>query len=88
MARRECTPEEARQWSGQYQDGYMAARGDILWHAGPRIELIEIPPEDPYVTGSEYVAMHVGMAWAIGYTAAWQSELSRCCPLVPWEPAG
>ena len=77
MIQRECTPEEGQLWQERYGDGYAAARGDILWNAGPRIDLIEIPAELPGECGAQYAARHVGQAWEIGYTAAWRFELKR-----------
>ena len=77
MARIECTPAQAAEWQSQYGDGYRTARGDITWNAGPRVALVDIPAEDPYETGAEYVARHVRQAWAIGYAAAWRYERSR-----------
>jgi urease accessory protein UreE len=70
----ECTPEQAAQWSAQFSEGARVARGDVLWNAGPRIPLIEIPPEDPYETGSRYVTRWVHLAWQIGYTHAYRYE--------------
>lgn len=72
MAQRECTPEEAQRWQQQRMDGYRAARGDITWHAGPRITLADEPPEIPGECGAQYVARHVGHAWELGYSAAWR----------------
>lgn len=74
---RECTPDEGALWSAQYSEGYRVGRGDIAWNAGPRVELVAIPAELPYETGAQYVARHVGQAWAIGYARAWAWEYGR-----------
>jgi hypothetical protein len=75
--RTECTAEQGQQWQEQYGEGYRVGRGDARWNASPRIPLIEIPPEDPYETGSVYVARHAGIAWQIAYTRAYRYELAR-----------
>jgi hypothetical protein len=72
-----CTPEQATQWQDNYQEGYRTGRGDVRWNAEPRIPLIDIPAEDPYETGSRYVARNVGIAWEIGYTRAYTYETAR-----------
>ena len=72
MTHRECTPEEAKRWTHDYSDGYAAGRGDGRWNRAPRIPLIDVPPDIPGETGSAYVARHVGIAWQIGYSAAYR----------------
>lgn len=71
---RECTPEEGQHWQAQHSDGYRAGRGDARFARGPRIDLIEVPPEIPGECGSRYVARHVGQAWEIGYTRGYLYE--------------
>ena len=73
----ECTQEQGQQWQASYGEGYRVGRGDVRWNATPRIPLIEIPPEDPYETGSRYVTRYGHLAWAIGYTRAYRYETRR-----------
>lgn len=72
MRQRECTPEEARQWTREHGDGYAAGRGDGRWNRPPRIELIEIPPDLPNECGAQYVARHIGIAWQVGYSGGYR----------------
>jgi hypothetical protein len=78
----ECTAAQGALWQERYGEGYRVGRGDVRWGAAPRIDLVEIPAEDPYETGAEYVARHVGQAWAIGYARAWAYETARAAQLV------
>jgi hypothetical protein len=77
----ECTPQEGERWREQYSDGYSTGRGDVRWGAPPRIQLITVPGEMPGETGAEYVARHVGRAWEIGYTRAYQFDSARAAEL-------
>ena len=74
---RECTLEEGQRWQAQYSEGYRVARGDIRWNQPPRVALVAVPEELPFECGAQYVARHVGQAWVIGYTRAWEWELGR-----------
>jgi hypothetical protein len=74
---RECTPEEGQRWQRDHSDGYATGRADGYWHRAPRIELIKIPPDIPGETGAAYVARHVGIAWQIGYSAAYRYARER-----------
>ena len=73
----ECTPEQAAEWQEQYTEGYRTGRGDVRWGASPRIRLAEMPPEDPWETGAQFVARHYRRAFAIGYTRAYRYETGR-----------
>lgn len=72
MTHRECTAGEARRWTHDHSDGQAAGRGDGRWNRAPRVPLIDIPADIPGETGAAYVARHVGIAWQIGYSAAYR----------------
>lgn len=72
MAHRECTPEEAERWTREHSDGYATGRSDGRWSRPPRIQLIEVPPDLPCETGSQWAARHLESAWAIGYSSAYR----------------
>lgn len=74
----ECTPEQAAQWQERYTAGYSYGRMDA--RAGkPRTDVLlaEIPPEDPYETGSVYCARNLDLAFRIAYTRAYRYECAR-----------
>ena len=68
---RECTAEQAAQWTARYSDGYKAGRGDAKWGQPRDGALVDIPAEVPGECGSVYAARHLGIAWRIGYTDGW-----------------
>ena len=82
MTHRQCTPEEARQWTRDHSDGYAAGRGDGRWGRAPRVPLIDVPPDIPGETGAAYVARHLSNAWQIGYSGAYRyaREHDLCTP--------
>jgi hypothetical protein len=74
---RECTAEEGAEWQRRFSEGYRLGRDDVRWNAAPRMPLVTLPPDDPYETGSQYVARHVSRAFEIGYTRAYAYETGR-----------
>jgi len=82
MTHRECTAEEGQQWQRDHSGGYAAGRGDGRQDRAPRTGLIGIPADVPGETGASYVARHLGIAWQIGYSAAYRFERDSKCRLV------
>ena len=74
---RECTAEEGKRWQERYTTGYVHGKSDTLNpHAVIRADLlIDVPAEIPGECGARYVARHLELAYAIGYTraVAWYS---------------
>ncbi len=80
----ECTPEQGEQWARDHGDGYSYGRYDGRYGRPARDgALISVPADRPYETGAQYITRHLGDAWRIGYTRAYEYETARRTETVP-----